>query len=253
MNASDRPDPPPTVPLSPAPALSLVMPALNEQEAIGATVRDLLDSFAAAAIALELIVVDNGSTDRTGAIVTELAAADPRVRLLRRDSGHGYGGGIRAGLTQAHAPWVGWINADGQIAPSDVVRVARAALAAPGPALVKVRRASRADGFERVVVTIGWNLLANLLFPSLRSADVNGSPKLVRREWLAAHPLHSEDWFIDPELLLAARRAGIAVIEIAVAGLARGGGRSHVRLATLVEFFTNLVKARLRGPPTASD
>jgi len=228
------------------PQLTLVMPALDEEAAIGATVRGLLDAFAAAAIELELIVVDNGSNDRTGAIVAALAADDPRLRLLRRESGHGYGGGILAGLALANGAWVGWINADGQIAPADVVRLAAVALREPRKALLKVRRVSRADGFERVVVTLGWNLLCNLLFPSLRSTDVNGSPKLVPRDWLTAHPLRSQDWFIDPELLLAARRTGLPVVELAVAGLARGGGRSHVRLATLAEFFRNLVRERLR-------
>jgi glycosyltransferase involved in cell wall biosynthesis len=229
-----------------SPQLTLVMPALNEEEAIGATVRGLLDAFAAAAIGLELIVVDNGSSDRTGAIVAELSRHDPRLRLLRRESGHGYGGGILAGLAQARGAWVGWINADGQLAPTDIVRLAGMALRERSPALVKVRRVSRADGFERVVVTLGWNLLCNLLFPSLRSTDVNGSPKLVPRDWLADHPLRSQDWFIDPELLLAARRSGLRVVELAVAGLARGGGRSHVKLATLTEFFCNLMRERLR-------
>ncbi len=231
---------------STAPQLTLVMPALDEEEAIGATVRGLLDAFAAAAIDLELIVVDNGSRDRTGAIVAKLAADDPRLQLLRRESGHGYGGGILAGLARASGEWVGWINADGQIAPADIVRLAAMALREPRPTLVKVRRVSRADGLERVVVTLGWNLLCNLLFPSLGSRDVNGSPKLVPRDWLAVHPLRSQDWFIDPELLLAARRTGLPVVELGVAGLARGGGRSHVRLGTLAEFFMNLVRERLR-------
>ncbi|MSP15935.1 MAG: glycosyltransferase family 2 protein [Myxococcales bacterium] len=227
-----------------APDVTLVMPAYDEEAAIGATVGGLLGSFAAAGIRLELIVVDNGSRDRTGAIVAELAAADARVVPVRVAVNCGYGHGIRAGLARATSAWVGWINADGQVAPADVVRIAATALAATAPALLKVRRTTREDGWQRRLVSVLFNQFANALFLGLRSADVNGSPKLVPRAWLTQRPLGSEDWFIDAELLIAAKRHGLPMIEVPVAGLARGGGRSHVRFAALAEFVGNLLRAR---------
>ena len=59
--------------------LSFVMPAYNEAEIIGYTIKRLLDAFDKAGYRLELVAVDNGSTDRTGAIIQEFAAQNPAV------------------------------------------------------------------------------------------------------------------------------------------------------------------------------
>ncbi len=81
-----------------APDLSLVMPAFNEEEIVAATVSELLEAFERAGHRLEIVAVDNGSSDRTGAILRELSSRDPRVVPLRVEVNQGYGFGVLAGL-----------------------------------------------------------------------------------------------------------------------------------------------------------
>lgn len=91
-----------------APALSVVMPAYNAR----ATIREAVESVLASSFAdLELVVVDDGSTDGTDAVLARCASADPRVRCFRRD----HGGVIQAAneaLAGSRAPWIARMDAD---------------------------------------------------------------------------------------------------------------------------------------------
>lgn len=227
-----------------APALSLVMPAYNEEEIVASTIGDLLACFERAGHRLELVAVDNGSRDRTGAILAELAAKDPRVVPVRVEVNQGYGFGILSGLPHATAPWVGMITADGQVEPHDVVKLFEVTRRIKPPAILKVRRRFRMDGWKRKLVSVIYNATANALFGGLGSIDVNGNPKLFPRELLPALDLRSKDWFLDAEILVKAKRLGIRVMEVNVFGHMREGGTSNVRASTCAEFVRNLLRAR---------
>jgi hypothetical protein len=118
------------------------------------------------------------------------------------------------------------------------------AASAKSPALVKVRRRFRMDGMRRKIISIIYNLGANVLFPRLGSIDINGSPKIFPQEYLARLNLSSTDWFIDPELIIKSRRVGLHIIEFNVLAQMRKGGKSHVGWRTCVEFVVNLLKYR---------
>lgn len=227
------------------PELSLVMPCYDEEDVVAETVGDLRRAFASRKIDLEIVAVDNGSRDRTGAILRELAARDPRLVPVRVEKNRGYGHGILAGLPACTAPWVGIICADGQVDADDVARLFRDAQRSPGPRLFKVRRRFRMDGLRRKVVSVAYNLGTAILFPGLGSIDVNGNPKILPREALERMGLQSEDWFLDAEIMIKAKRLGLPVHETNVFARMRGGGTSNVRTSTCLEFARNLLRARL--------
>jgi glycosyltransferase involved in cell wall biosynthesis len=227
-----------------APALSLVLPCYDEEEVIEKTVEDLFAGFARAGETLEIVAVDNGSRDRTGEILAELSRRHPTLVTRRVPTNLGYGHGLLAGLPHATAPWVGFLCADGQVAAEDVVRLFVSAKSAKEPALFKVRRRFRRDGLRRKIVSVLYNLLMAAIFPGLGSIDVNGNPKLLPRSWLERMRLASQDWFLDAEVMLEARRLGLPVVETDVAGFARAGGASNVRATTCLEFARNILRAR---------
>lgn len=230
-----------------APELSLVLPCYDEEEVVERTVTDLFAAFDAAGRRLEIVAVDNGSRDRTGAILAACAARDPRLLVARVAVNEGYGNGLLAGLPLARAPWVGILCADGQVAAEDVRRLFDLAEPEEGPRLLKVRRRFRRDGLRRKVVSILYNALMVVVFPGIGSIDVNGNPKILPREALARMGLVSKDWFLDAEILIKARSLLLPVVEIDVAGYARSGGRSNVRASTCLEFARNLVAYRIGG------
>jgi glycosyltransferase involved in cell wall biosynthesis len=223
------------------PELSIVMPAYNEEEIVAYTVRRLVQAFDKAGYRLQLIVVDNGSRDRTGEIIRELAAELPVVVPHRVEVNEGYGNGVASGFPLCTARWIGWIPADGQVDAEDVVRLYEAIAATDGRCLAKVRRRFRMDGLIRKIVSVSYNLFVWVLWPRLGSLDLNGVPKILPRELIGAMRITSKQWFFDPEIMIKAHYMGIRVLELNVFARMRGGGLSHVRASTCWEFFRGLL------------
>jgi glycosyltransferase involved in cell wall biosynthesis len=208
------------------------------------TATHVIDAFSAQNIPLELVLVDNGSSDETGDIIDALVAEGLPVVKVTVPVNRGYGHGILSGLARCTGGHVGFLCADSQVEANDVVRVAEIAMASENPRLVKVRRRFRMDGLRRKIISIIYNGFANLIFGGLHSIDINGNPKILPREYLQKMQLRSEDWFLDPEVMIKAKRLGLPVYEFNVLGQMRAEGLSHVRGSTLWEFLKNLLKYR---------
>jgi len=198
-------------------------------------------------VALELVLVDNGSRDRTGEVIDDLIAQGlPIVKVVLPEN-KGYGHGILSGLTQCRAPLAGYLCADGQVAPDDVVRVYQLMAGREGRIIAKVRRRFRQDSWRRKIVSICYNALMIGSFGWVGAIDINGSPKIFARAWLRRLHLSSRDWFLDPELMIKARALGLRTIEIDVEGYPRSHGASHVQASTIGEFLKNMAAYRF-GP-----
>lgn len=223
------------------------MPCYNEETVIGYTIPRLVNAFRTAGYLLELIAVDNGSTDRTGQIIQELQKGFPEVKHFRVDVNDGYGYGVLCGIPLCTAPWAGIIPADGQVDAEDVVRLYEAVVISDGNVLGKVRRRFRMDGLRRKVVSVIYNLFFRLLWPRMQSIDINGSPKILPRQAILAMELKSRDWLLDPEIMIKAHRMGMRILEFNVFARMRGSGVSHVRMGTVWTFFWFLLKFRFSG------
>jgi glycosyltransferase involved in cell wall biosynthesis len=236
-------DPSPAAGAGP-PVLSLVMPCYNEQECVRTTIRQLLAAFSVARHDLEIVAVDNGSSDRTGELLAEMGREDPRVRSCRVEVNQGYGFGVLSGLPHCRGEWVGIIPADGQVDAEDVVRLFEAARASRDRVVAKARRRFRMDGLTRKLVSIFYNGLMKALWPGLGSLDVNGTPKLLRREVLEVMELRSRGWLLDPEIMIKAHYLGLRTLELNVFARMRSNGVSHVRAETCWEFLKHLLYFR---------
>jgi glycosyltransferase involved in cell wall biosynthesis len=223
------------------PEISFIMPCYNEEEIVGYTIRRLLAAFEKAGHRLELVAVDNGSTDRTGEIIEALAAQNPAVVYHRVERNEGYGKGLLSGFPLGTAPWIGMIPADGQVDAEDAVRLYEALMTTDGRVLGKVRRRFRMDGLLRKVVSIIYNLFVWVLWPRLETLDVNGNPKILPRDVLLAMRVRSRGWLLDPEIMLKAHYMGIRVVEFNVFARMRSSGVSHVRIGTCWDFIKNLL------------
>lgn len=227
-----------------APHLSLVIPCYNEEEIVGYTLHRLWIAFERAGYSLEIIAVDNGSQDRTGEIIKEFANENPGVVLHRVDKNQGYGFGILSGIPLCTAPWIGMIPADGQVDAEDVVHLYEAVMTTDGNVLGKVRRRFRMDGIYRKIVSTSYNAFVRILWPSLESIDINGSPKLLPANVLKNMSLRSNGWLLDPEIMIKAHYMGLRVMEFNVFSRMRGNGVSHVRATTCWEFLKHLLEFR---------
>jgi len=224
--------------------ISFIMPCYNEQDVIPYTIPEFVKAFEAAGHRLELIACDNGSHDRTGEIIRGFVAQGFPVVYHRVEPNEGYGNGVLKSIPVCTAPWIGIIPADGQVDAEDVARLFAVVKHSDDRVLGKVRRRFRMDGLVRKMVSILYNGFVWVLWPTLGSIDVNGSPKILHRDVVAAMDLQSKQWFLDPEIMVKAHYLGVRVIEMNVFARMRSNGLSHVRMETGLEFFTGLLRFR---------
>src|ERR1044071_1486270 len=197
----------------PAPALSLAIPCFNEEAVVRATAQELIAAFAARRIPVELVLVDNGSSDGTGRAIDAMIAAGWPVRKVIVKVNRGFGFGVLKGLDACRAPLIGFTCADGPVAPAEVVRIFEATARARRPVLAKAARRNRQDGAFRMFTSRVYRALAALLYWNLNVVDINATPKIFpRAAWPALRPASlGSSW--DLELLLNARRAGLGIVE----------------------------------------
>jgi glycosyltransferase involved in cell wall biosynthesis len=203
--------------------LSFFFPALNEEHHVAAIVEEALSVLPRFADDLEVTVVDDGSSDRTGAIADELASRDSRVRVIHHEARRGYGGAVRSGLVAATKPWVFYTDGDRQFALEDLARLVAAS---DGADAVVGYREKRADPARRLFVAWVYNHLIRLLFGG-SWRDVDCAFKLFRRDVFERVPLErvrSNGAFFSPELLITLRRAGVRVRQVGVRHFPRTAG-----------------------------
>ena len=247
------------------PELSYFFPAHNEEGNVEALVHDALEALPALAERFEIIVVDDGSRDRTGAIADGLAAASPDiVRVVHHPTNLGYGAALRSGFRVARYGWVGFTDGDRQFAVSDLGRLTARIAEPDQPDVVVGFRIRRADPLIRTLYARSYRL-ANRIFFGLRVTDVDCACKLFRRDALRGLRVESGGAFFSAELLIKLRAAGRSVAEVGVPHYARTvgsptGARPSVILRAARDFWNlrlrmwvNARRAIGRGEPILAD
>jgi glycosyltransferase involved in cell wall biosynthesis len=208
-----------------APSLSVVFPMHNEE----AYVRRAIGAARAGAGALgadfEIVVVDDGSTDRTREIAEALSREDGRIRVVHESRRRGLGATLRAGYQAARGELVLYSDADLPFDFGELSRAARLLEYQEADVLAAYRFDRTSEGLVRTLYTLVYSGLVRLLF-GLRFRDVNFSFKLFRRELLDRIELRSEGSFIDAEFLVRTRNAGARIIQMGVDYFPRAEGRS---------------------------
>jgi glycosyltransferase involved in cell wall biosynthesis len=229
---------------APAVDLSLAIPFYNEEECAVRATQDLVAALEERGVSYELILVDNGSTDRTFELLRSMQGHNPRLRVLHFDTNRGFGGAIRAGLAEGRGRYVGFTCGDGEISCGDTVALYET-VRNRGWSLGKGLRVDRPMTVMRRWFSWGYNRLIRFLF-RVPASDVNGYPVVMKREMLAGMRLTRDDWTVNVEILDAARRAGGWIGEVEVRCEPRKGGKSHVTLLFPAIFFLQVLRLRLR-------
>jgi dolichol-phosphate mannosyltransferase len=214
------------------------MPAFNEEAGIVEAVAEAHEALAGLGYEFEILVVDDGSTDRTAERVADLAAFRPRVRLLTHATNLGYGAALRTGFEAADYDLVAFTDADGQFYLEDL----EALVPLTGEyAVVVGRRIDRKDPWRRRFLSWGYNVLART-FLGTGVRDCDCALKVFRREALAYLLPEAHGFFVNTEMLCRARRFGWDVAEVGVRHRPRRRGASKVSLAEVPRTFATLLQ-----------
>jgi glycosyltransferase involved in cell wall biosynthesis len=206
-------------------SLSIVLPCFDEGPNVVAAVDDAQRAAERWAGWHEVIVVDDGSRDRTRAIAQSIAALDPRVRVVAHERNRGYGAAVRSGIAASHGDWVLLVDGDLQF---DLSELRSFVPLAAGSDLVAGYRIDRADPLPRRLAAHAWNRLMRGTF-GVAVRDVDCAFKLMRGPAVRALELDSDGAMISTELLVRAGLAGWRIAEVGVhhrprvAGEATGG------------------------------
>jgi glycosyltransferase involved in cell wall biosynthesis len=199
-------------------------------------------------LTFELVLVANywpHGHDDTPEIVRQFARTRDNVTALTEEKHGGMGWDMRSGLAAAQGAHLVVIDGDAQNPVEDVIRMyelMRRTKADVG----KGRRTNRADGIYRRVISWGYNVIFRLLFHTRDLWDINGKPKALTRKAYEQMCLDSNDWFIDAEIVLAAKRGGMKIVELPVVFLENKERSSFVHFSTIWEFAVNMAHHRFR-------
>lgn len=215
------------------PSVSVVVPMYNEEAYVARVVgaaRDVLQEMGAD---WQIVLVDDASTDGTGALADELARGDPHIAVVHNPVNRRLGGSLRAGFSRATRDLVLYTDADLPVDLGELPRAVHLLEYQKADLLAAYRLDRTAEGLRRAALAYGYNFMVRVLF-DLPVRDVNFAFKLLRRSLLERLALTSEGSFIDVELLLRARAAGAHVIQMGVDYFPRRHGASKLSSPAVV-------------------
>lgn len=206
--------------------LTVFFPAYNEEKNIKSTVTKAAKILPDVAKKWEIIVVNDGSKDKTGEIVEGLIKKNKNIRMITHTPNQGYGAALKSGFYNASYEWIAFTDSDGQFDFSEIEN------------FIEKQRQTQADlvigyylkrqvPFYRILGSKFWQLAVFLLF-GLKVRDIDCGFKLIRRQVIEQIPkLEVERGpFISSELLIKAKKAGFKIAEIGVHHYPREAGRA---------------------------
>lgn len=204
--------------------LSLVIPCYNEAKNLPILLERCDQVLTGREV--ELILVDNGSTDESTAVLSKLLRSHPFARSVRVAENRGYGHGIACGLRRATSPLLAWTHADMQTDPADVLKGLELFDASADPQRLFVKGRRRGRPFADVIFTVGMSAFETALL-GRALWDINAQPTMFGRGFFESWRMPPEDFSLDLYALYQARRQRLTVKRVPVLFGARAHGVSH--------------------------
>ena len=193
--------------------VSLVIPCYNESKSLPELLKSCQNAFQGKDI--EVVIVDNGSTDNTQEVITNLLKKYPFVTLVRVENNIGYGNGILQGLRSASGEILGWTHADLQTDPDDVNRGLVLFEKAKDPKKIFIKGKRYGRSFFDVFFTVGMALFESLLMQT-RMWDINAQPTLFHKSFFSSWVEPPHDFSLDLFAYFMAKKKGLIVSRFSV-------------------------------------
>lgn len=188
---------------------------------------------------LEVLIVNDGSRDRTEEIANRLAEEMPEVRAVHNKPNRGYGGALIRGFREATKNWVFYTDGDGQF---DFKELPGVLPLLETHDVISCYRLDRKDSFTRKANALAWLTLVNLLF-GIGLKDIDCAFKVYPRTFIEAIELHSQGALIDTEMLAKARNLKLRIAQVGVHHYPRiAGSQTGANLKVILRAFKELFK-----------
>lgn len=227
--------------------VSAFFPAYNEEKNITKTVRDAEKVLEQVSENYEIIVVDDGSSDKTSEVVENLSKENQKIKLVKHEVNKGYGMAIRTGFKSCKYEWIVFTDSDGQFDFSEF------------PNFINEQRRTQADlvvgyyhkrkvPFFRKMNSFFWQLLIRALL-DLKVRDIDCGFKFIRKKVIDEMILTAERGaFISTEFLTKAKEKGHKIVEIPITHYPRMEGQATgANLGVILSSFRDLYKIKKRA------
>jgi dolichol-phosphate mannosyltransferase len=201
------------------------MPAFNEAAVLPRSISEATAALERLCDDWELLVVDDGSTDATAAVLSAAARQEPRLQVLTQETNRGYAAALARGFAACRREVIFYTDADAQF---DLEELAVAYPLLAHADMVAGWRWDRRDSWLRRCLSSCFNVLQRVLLGT-RARDVDCAFKLFRRSFFERVELTSSGFLIDAEIYARAELAGLRVAQLPVTHRARAAGRSSIR------------------------
>ncbi len=223
--------------------LSVFFPAYNEEANLERTVKKAVEVLNKVAKEWEIIIVNDGSTDKTGEVAQNLAESNKQIKIVTHNPNRGYGAAFKSGLYAAKYPWVTFTDSDGQFNFSEITNFLQKQKGTDSDMVIGYYL-DRKVSLGKKITSKMWEYLVFFLF-GLKVRDIDCGFKLIRKKVIDTIPrLESERGaFISSEFLIKAKRAGFKIVEIGVTHYPRKAGEGTGRkLNVIIKSFMDLFR-----------
>jgi dolichol-phosphate mannosyltransferase len=220
--------------------VSVVMPAYNEEEILPATLTESVEILDEICDTWEIVMVDDGSTDRTPELLREWSEREPRIRVVTQEKNYGYSKALARGFDACRYDPSFYTDADAQFDLRDIQKLYDRKNEAD---MVSGYRIGRQDPPIRLLTSAVYNKIQAWVL-GVRARDVNCAFKLFNRPFFEKVRLTSDAFLIDAELYARAKREGLTWVQVGVQHRPRTGGQTTVRVGTITETLRELWNLR---------
>lgn len=221
--------------------ISVFFPAYNEEDNIENTVNKALRVLEDLSIKnYEVVIVDDGSKDRTPQIADELARQNKKIKAVHQKNG-GYGCALRKGFESTKYDWIVYTDADGQFDFSEITKFINKTDVAD---VIYGYKIKRNDNLFRILASRGWVLSVRLFF-GLKVKDFDTGFKMVKKKVIEKiQPLVStRGGMINAEIAIKAQQAGFTLAQVAIHHYPRLAGQpTGVKPKVILQSYLDLFK-----------
>lgn len=223
----------------PCTTLSVIFPAFNEEGNIGRTIETMAKVLPEVAMAWEIIVVDDGSSDATASICDNLKPRYPEVEVIRHGQNKGYGAALKSGIMAAKYDLIFFSDSDGQFDLRDLQQLI---CWSEDYDIVAGYRAKRQDPLHRRINALAWNILVRLVL-GIKIRDIDCAFKLFRRAVFDEVQIRCVGAMVNTEILAQATRLGMRIHQVQVRHFPRRHGKqSGANVRVIIKAFRELCR-----------
>lgn len=219
--------------------LSLFFPAYNEEKNIVKAVMLAYETLSKLAEKFEIIIVNDGSRDKTQEISEQLCKRYPHIHLVNHDHNKGYGSALCSGFQKCKYDYIFFTDADNQF---DLLEIRKLIEPIKDTDIVAGYRIKRKDPFYRTINAWGFNMLVRLLF-NIKIRDIDCAFKLFRKSVTDSINMESVGALINTEIIVKSAKKGFRIKQVGITHYPRFfGAQTGANPLVVLRAFWEIIK-----------